>query len=565
MRVTLCILLLFGALLCSAFEGNVEPSHPSHERATNHWAVEVAPGIDPDKLATAHGFVNLGPVGTLTDVYLFHKNTNTRQVEAVHEPLHKSPHVKWAENQVSKKRFRRSTVPTDPLFNNQWHLKNGNGVDINVLAAWESGVSGDGVTIAMVDDGLQRTHPDISPNYLAAGSFDFNENDPYPDPHAGDDHGTSAGGVAAAKNNNGVCGTGAAPNAKLSGIRLIADYTTDAQEAAGLSFRSDINHIYSNSWGPNDDGRRLEKPGRLTLRAMEDAVTNGRGGKGSVYVWAGGNGRGSGDNCNYDGYANSRFTIAIGAVDYLGKQSYYSENCAALIASAPSSGSSKSITTTDLTGSAGTSATDCTSTFGGTSAAAPLVAGVVALILQANPNLGWRDIQQIFVNTSRVTDPTDSDWITNSAGHSHNHKYGFGLVDASAATAAAATHVNLPALKVSASPVTSVSKALNDFSPVGSSITINEHLFVETVEVVFTAQHAARGNLQIVLTSPSGTKSVLQEAHFDRNANIDGWTYTTVRSWGEQSNGDWLLTVEDKTAGSTGVWTSWQLNVYGHN
>lgn len=195
----------------------MEESHPSHERATNHWAVEVAPGIDPDKLAAAHGFVNLGPVGTLTDIYLFHKNTNTRGVEVEHEPLHKSPHVKWAENQVSKKRFRRSSLPTDPLFPNQWHLKNAAGVDINVVSAWNTGISGNGVTIAMVDDGLQRTHPDISPNYFAQGSYDFNENDAFPDPHSGDDHGTSAGGVAAAKNNNGVCGTGAAPNAKLSG------------------------------------------------------------------------------------------------------------------------------------------------------------------------------------------------------------------------------------------------------------------------------------------------------------------------------------------------------------
>ena len=98
---------------------------------------------------------------------------------------------------------------------------------------------------------------------------------------------------------------------------MIADYTTDAQEAQGLSYKNDLNQIYSNSWGPNDDGRRLEKPGRLTLSAMLDSVTNGRDGKGSIYVWAGGNGKSAGDNCNYDGYANSRFTIAIGAVDYL--------------------------------------------------------------------------------------------------------------------------------------------------------------------------------------------------------------------------------------------------------
>jgi subtilisin family serine protease len=563
MRVILCI-VLFGALLCSAFEGNVEHTNPTHERATNHWAVEVAPGIDPDKLAASHGYVNLGPVGNLKDTYLFHKNANTRVVGVPHVPLHKSPHIKWAENQVSKKRFRRFELPTDPLFPNQWHLKNGAGLDINVLGAWQSGIFGDGVTIAMVDDGLQRTHPDISPNYFAAGSYDFNENDPFPDPHAGDDHGTSAGGVAAAKNNNGVCGSGAAPNARLSGIRLISDYTTDAQEAAGLTYHSEANDIYSNSWGPNDDGRRLEKPGRLTLRAMEEAVTNGRGGKGSIYVWAGGNGRSSGDNCNYDGYANSRFTIAIGAVDYLGKQSYYSENCAKLLACAPSSGSSRAITTTDLIGNAGTSYTDCTSNFGGTSASAPLVAGVVALILQANPNLGWRDVQQLIVNTSRITDERDADWITNGGGYRHNHKYGFGVVDASAAVSAARTHENLPALKVSASGMLPVGKELLDFSPVSSVIKVRDSLIVETVEIVFTAQHSNRGSLYITLKSPHGTTSVLQEPHGDRSANIDGWTYTTVRSWGETANGDWTLTVEDKTAGISGSWTSWQLNVYGH-
>lgn len=564
MRVILCI-LLFCALLCSAFEGNIEESHPGHERSTDHWAVEIASEINPDELAAAHGFVNLGPIGSLSGVYLFHKNTKARVTIVKDTPsIHQSPHVKWVENLVSKKRFLRSSIPSDPLFVNQWHLKSSTGIDINVVPAWESGLSGNGVTIAMVDDGLQRVHPDIAPNYLALGSFDFNENDAFPDPHTGDDHGTSAGGVAAAKNNNGVCGSGVAPNAKLSGIRLISDYTTDAQEAAGLTFRSDINHIYSNSWGPSDDGRRLEKPGRLTLRAMEDAVTNGRGGKGSIYVWAGGNGRGSGDNCNYDGYANSRFTITIGAVDYLGKQAYYSENCAALLACAPSSGSAKSITTTDLVGTAGSTVTDCTASFGGTSAAAPLVAGVVALILEVNPNLGWRDVQQIFVNTSRVTDAGDTDWFTNSAGFRHNHKYGFGMVDAAAAVAAASNYKNLPALKVASSALSTIGKALNDFSPVSAGIVIPDHLTVETVEVVFTAQHPTRGDLVITLSSPTGTTSVLQEVHNDRSPDINGWTYSTVRSWGEQSAGQWTLRVEDKAAGNVGVWTSWQLRVYGH-
>lgn len=180
--------------------------------------MELSEGVDANVVAADHGFVNMGPVGSLANVYLFHKNTNTRAETPEYAPIHKSPHVVWSENQVSKKRFKRFVLPTDPLYRNQWHLKNAAGVDINVEPAWLSGITGQGVTIAMVDDGLQRTHPDISPNYCAEGSFDFNENDAFPDPHLRDDHGTSAGGVAAAKSGNGVCGSGSAPDAKLSGI-----------------------------------------------------------------------------------------------------------------------------------------------------------------------------------------------------------------------------------------------------------------------------------------------------------------------------------------------------------
>lgn len=564
MKVLLCIILLF-VVLCRAYEGNIHESKPEHEVETNHWAVEVAEGVDPDQLAQQHGFVNLGQVASLSNVYLFEdaKNPHSR---AAHDPIHESPHVMWLEKQVAKKRFLREyTAPTDPLYRNQWHLKNTAGVDVNVEPVWADGISGDGVTIAMVDDGLQRTHPDISPNYCAECSHDFNENDEIPDPHTGDDHGTSAGGVAAASANNGVCGSGAAPKAKLGGIRLIADFTTDAQEAHGLSFKTDKNFIYSNSWGPNDDGRRLEKPGSLTQKAMKNATEFGRDGKGSIYVWAGGNGRSSGDNCNYDGYANSRLTIAIGAVDYLGKQSYYSENCAALIACAPSSGSSKAITTTDLLGASGTANGDCTSSFGGTSAAAPLVAGIVALILEANPNLGWRDVQDIFVATSRITDSADGDWWTNGAGYHHNHKYGFGLVDAAAAvTAAKARTQNLPTLKSIDTQLQNSGKALADNSKVSASVRITDNIIVETVEITFSATHSYRGNLYITLKSPKGTVSVLQENHADRSANIDGWVYTTVRSWGEESQGEWTLTVEDKVAGNTGTWNSWKLTIWGH-
>lgn len=565
MKLIITLLFICFVTYCAAIEGNIRGKDFQHEIHTDQWAVELAPEADPHKVAADHGFVNLGPVGTLDNVYLFHKLDNKKRSVNLDDEdfphISSSPHVNWFEKQVARMRMKRVSI-TDPAYPNQWHLKNtASNVDVNVVPAWDLGYSGNGVTIAVVDDGLQSTHPDIS-NYNAAGSYDFNEGDADPSPKTYDDHGTSAGGVAGAARNN-VCGVGAAFGAGLAGIRLISDYTTDAQEASGLSYRKDINYIYTNSWGPNDDGRRLEGPGSLTLRAMEDAVTNGRNGRGSIYVWAGGNGRGSTDNCNYDGYANSRFTITIGAVDYLGKQSYYSESCAALLACAPSSGSSRAITTTDLLGHSGTSATDCTTTFGGTSAAAPLVAGVLALVLEANPELGWRDVQDIIVNTSRVTDSNDPDWWTNGGGYRHNHKYGFGLIDATAAVTAAKTHVALPKSRTIDSGVVAVNQAIADYAPVTHSVTLVDDLTVETVEVVVVASHQSRGDLEIIVTSPFGTKSVLQEVHNDRGQNLN-WRYSTVRSWGEKAKGKWEITLTDKRTGSTGSFTSWQLKVYGH-
>eukprot|EP01111_Echinosteliopsis_oligospora_P011605 TRINITY_DN3868_c0_g1_i4.p1 TRINITY_DN3868_c0_g1~~TRINITY_DN3868_c0_g1_i4.p1 ORF type:complete len:300 (-),score=99.94 TRINITY_DN3868_c0_g1_i4:138-1037(-) len=299
---------------------------------------------------------------------------------------------------------------------------------------------------------------------------------------------------------------------------------------------------------------------------MENAVNTGRGGKGSIYVWAGGNGRTQGDNCNYDGYANSRFVISIAAVEYNGKQAYYSENCAALVASAPSSGvSGKSIVTSDLVGSVGTSPTECTSSFGGTSAAAPLVAGVVALMLEANPNLGWRDVKHIIINTSVPVDSTDAGWFVNGAGYSHNHKYGFGLIDATAAVIASRNHVNLPTYAVVVSNEITLNTPVNDFSTVQDVYNFTDNLIVETVEVTLSVLHPSRGSLLVELVSPFGTVSTLQEVHNDRTSNINAWTYSSVRCWGESAAGSWKLMVTDKASGNTGTWVGWQIRIYGHH
>ncbi|HYW77925.1 MAG TPA: FG-GAP-like repeat-containing protein, partial [Thermoguttaceae bacterium] len=355
-----------------------------------------------------------------------------------------------------------------------------------------------------------------------------------------------------------------------------------SDQAAALIYRYNDIDIYNNSWGPADLGSfmapGLDAPGPLTLAALQDGVTNGRGGLGNIYTWAGGNGGLSEDNVNYDGYANSRFTIAVGAVNEYGVQSAYSEPGAPLLVVAPAAA-----TTTDLTGEDGYNATglgeltgpdslpniNYTSNAGGTSAATPVVSGVVALMLEANPNLTWRDVQYILLQTARKTDPTDADWMINGAGYEVNHKYGFGVVDAEAAVATATDWLAVAPEVSIASAVQPVNLAIpnNNQSGVTSTITMPAGIgSLESVEVTFDCDHPSPGDLEVVLVSPSGTQSILAERHTDpANAQYNSWVFTSVRNWGEMAEGDWTLTVRDLSGldSNVGTWNSWSLTAYG--
>ena len=241
--------------------------------------------------------------------------------------------------------------------------------------SWVNGTTtGAGVQIAIVDDGLQYTHPDLAPNYNPTGSCDYNDSTPPNTANcnefnpaadtvgacgsAADCHGTAAAGVAAGADNPAptypddwdFCGVGVAYGAQISGIRILSASNTAAQRAAALTFRYDVNDIYNNSWGPLDNGAELGFLDPLIRNSLIDGITNGRNQLGSIYVWAAGNGRTNGDNINADGYANSRYVIAVGATDYQGRFANYSEPGAPMLVVAPSSGAGRGIATTDLIG-----------------------------------------------------------------------------------------------------------------------------------------------------------------------------------------------------------------------
>jgi len=495
---------------------------------------------------------------------------------AVVESVGKLPGVSAVDVLLARQQIPRG-VPNDPLFSEQWYLaRSGSaiaGSDANISNLWGfpdgPGLRGEGVRIGIVDDGIETRHPDLVMNIDAENGKDWNGEDFDPAAEVGNNHGTACAGVAAARGGNGMGICGAAPAATIVGLRLIAGPTTDLQEAQAMAWRNDVIEIKSNSWGPNDTGGSLEEPGPLTRAALESATTNGRGGLGSIIVWAGGNGGEIGDNSNYDGYANSIHTIAVGSSDSLGQPASYSERGANIVVCAPSSGSGSalSVTSTDRVGGNGYVPGDYTSDFEGTSSSTALVSGVIALMLEKNPNLGWRDVQEILIRSAAHLRPNDPEWIANGAGIWFHPRLGAGKIDASAAVAMADGWVNLTEAGSASESHTNLSMRIPESTSAGIWRTFTmPALRCEHVTMKVNISHTSRGNLEVELTSPSGTVSRLSEVHTDLNNNFSNWTFSSVRHWGEDASGVWTLRVADRSSLgnlSGGILNSAELTVHG--
>ena len=467
------------------------------------------------------------------------------------------PEVRYAYPNWSRPRDHRYLVPDDPRYPEQWNLHNSGqrsatpGADLNLLPAWQIS-QGAGVVIAMVDDGMELVHEDLAPNVLPGVSYNYLNGSS--DPGAGG-HGTHCAGVAAARGWNGLGGVGVAPAAGLVAFNLLAALS-DANEADALSRAQDVVAISSNSWGPTDALAFLEGPGPLAQAALAAGVSDGRGGLGTVYVWAAGNG-GDRDNANLDGYANSRYTLAIAASDQHGRRSDYSEQGANLHLNAPVGTRTFGVLTTAVNN-------QYIENFAGTSAAAPTVAGVVALLLAANPQLSWRDLIAILLLSAERNHPEEGDWVQNAAGHWVNHKYGFGRVDAAAALALAAHWQPLPEeRRVEQQRTPALPIPDNDPIGVSDSLWIEESLLIESVDLYFTSNHPRGGQLEILLYSPSGTESLLAPVLSGNRRRYENWRFGVTRLFGEASQGEWTLVVRDKISGEVGQLVEWSLVIHG--
>nr|CAG4636015.1 EOG090X02T5 [Eubosmina coregoni] len=611
-----CVLLLASLIVLTSTAPSNGP-----EVFTNSFLVKLRGAHDRNQanlIARRNGFENWGPVIGSNHEYHFvhhalpHARTKrsvmqTRQLKA--DPLIHSA-VQQMGFRRSKRGYKAAALlpsptggpgataqaakehqdPTDPYFTYQWYLKNTgqNGgkprLDLNVEAAWAQGITGKNVTTAIMDDGVDYMHPDLRNNYNAKASYDFSSNDPFPYPRYTDDwfnsHGTRCAGEVSAARDNQVCGVGVAYDSKVAGIRMLDQpYMTDLIEANSMGHEPHLIDIYSASWGPTDDGKTVDGPRNATMRAIVKGVNEGRRGLGNIYVWASGDG-GSDDDCNCDGYAASMWTISINSAINDGQNAHYDESCSSTLASTFSNGAkdpNTGVATTDLYGK-------CTKTHSGTSAAAPEAAGVFALALEANPLLTWRDIQHLTVLTSKRNSLFDAkrrfQWTMNGVGLEFNHLFGFGVLDAGSMVTLSKAWRSVPArfhcqggamlqARQVFMPIPTNDSLVLTIDTRGCQGSETEVNYLEHVQAVISLNSSRRGDVEMFLTSPMGTKSMILSRRPNDDDGRDGftkWPFMTTHTWGEDPRGRWTLEVRFNTPNGnkqTGWLREWTLMLHG--
>lgn len=493
-------------------------------------------------------------------------------------------------------------LPTDPMLAQQWHLRNNTPglLDLNVFGVWDASegpsYNGSGIRTVVIDDGFDYTHSDLAPNYDTGLDFDFEFNTTDPFGAASDAHGTAVSGIiGAAANGSGVVGV--AYGTSLVGYRtagLITDaWLQDIRDAIFYSGTNAGGDVVNISQGIANDLNSEFGNGYLAVRFDEiessigTAVDTGRGGLGTTIVKSAGNSRGGNFDVNADDWTNDTRQVVVAAVDQNGFVSSYSSYGAAVLVSG--FGTPGQVVTTDRVGAAGYNGTDFTSSFNGTSSAAPMVTGIVGLILDANGSLGWRDVQEILSVSARHVGTAVGGGIGgseryawgwngsdtwNGGGQHYSNDYGYGLVDGLAAVRLAETWLltgtgaATTATQASASlDILNSSVVIPDGNATGSSFTaaFGGGAVVErmTVQVTFSTTFLA--DMDIYLISPDGTVSELI-ADNAGSADFNGsWTFETQAFRGEDLNGTWTVRIVDDAGSDVLTVSDIVVTAYGRN
>ncbi len=527
------------------------------------------------------------------------------------------------------------------------------GEDMHIVDAIRMGITGKNARIALSDDGLELLHEDLAENIIQGASRNYRKATPYggdPTPLLSEDgHGTAVAGLIGAKGWNGHGARGVAPDAKLMGFNFLAS-DVDYKDSILLNQvtpreGSDFD-ILNQSWGsapPQDCKLPVEYhiESAEYVAQLKSLALRGRQGKGAVVVKAAGN---EFYNCpeftsagalkfwttypmNASGDCSYPYMVCVGALDSNGVKASYSSTGSSMWVSGlgGESGFDHSVNaiyrkleniyrlydpaliSTDLTScsrgfspgngnSFDSQNTDLnpgcnyTSTMSGTSGATPTVSGVVALMMEANPNLTWRDVKYILAKTATQVDVNISDqtrpwdppgyiyepkWITNAAGFKFHNWYGFGRVDALEAIKLAKNYSqnlgNMIETTDSAGNWIHMSENLYlnipDFNSLGvsSSLNVAEDLVVETVQVKIKIDHPFAGDIGIELISPAGTKSVLMNVNNALTEDgLDDIILLSNAFYGERTAGNWTVHIVDGMGDVVGKLIHWGINFTCH-
>jgi subtilisin family serine protease len=608
-------------------------------------------GTDIDGDALSYSIVSNGSYGTAslsgtTVTYQTHVSTQSAETESFTFKVNDgSLDSSVATISISLK--------TDPLYQYQWHLNNTgqtnfattagiSGQDLNVDTVISTGYTGKGVTVAVLDSGLEIAHEDLVENIIS-GSYDFLNNDTDPtNPDSNGDHGTSVAGLIAAKGWNDLGGRGVAPNASLIGYNLLKnDSLSNQLQAWGTNPPISVDvDIYNMSYGVGyNDGETTYDLSNYLPDSYVAGLTNGltlRNDKGAIYIKSSGNffSTNATSDCGVnltctdmmiDNYSGQPYIMHVGALQANGGVSSYTSPGSALwisgfggesgnntshtgvnnstlnkpaMMTTDQSTCSKGYTQTGVSAGSGrnynvfnngdhaeNSSCNYASTFNGTSAGAPTVAGVVALMLEANPDLTWRDVKHIIATTADQVG-TDSDftyelrgvkqyeWETNSAGYKFHNWFGFGKINAAEAVTTAESYTaNSRGTFSSAFNSSGVINVAIDDNGANAPTTLNitkpsgSNDFVEFITLGIRFSHAVPKSIGIRLISPDGTiiNVMTPMTNIGTNPSSTIFEIGVAGLYGESIEGTWSLLLNDYIVDDVaGALTYWDIRVYGN-
>ena len=497
----------------------------------------------------------------------------------------------------------------DQFFDKQWHIRSLGaqtndsnvstmvGNDLNVLEIYHRYMGyngGNPIIIQVVDSGVDIKHEDLKDNIDLSRSYNGEE---VGDPVAEHWHGTTVAGIIAARAFNGVGVRGIIPFAKIAGSNWMEHQTYEGLEKAWLSGEG-ANEIAvtNNSWGAYFEiDTMYEKIMQLGTATLRDN-------KGRIYVFSAGNEREEFGNANLSYIINNRFAIAVAALKHDNTYAPYSSPGSNVLVSGyagDNPDNSPTISTTFIEGESSNSGDTKTTwsedtkqnyTFimSGTSAATPTVTASIALVLEACPDVSWRDVKYLVAKNARIVDADNASWVKNSAGLSHSIDYGYGLINPRdmIKECLSNSYAHLPSEKKQ-----TLSKTFNiEIPDNGENATsfeleiLENSINVEWVEVIIDSNSTYASDYEISLISPNKTKTTLMTAgnlvsgaeehqedwmvgnfeHATAGWMQGGFRFSSAAMIDETSKGIWRVQIRDTKAGHSGSVKSIELTIYGH-